>query len=100
MPKLSQLADALTKIAGSEPAPAPVPVPSEPEPEPEEVAAVPEIDETTRRAREWCKKMMPHLIYADEMTPKQLERALRERRKAMYQLPQTSWIYPNGRRGR
>ena len=94
MPNISELADALTKITAA----SPKPQPAAPESEPEQPAPTPVLDETTRRARDWCRKMMPHLIYADELTPKQYQRKLREQRKAMQPPPQnSSWLYPKGR---
>jgi hypothetical protein len=101
MPNLTQLADALTKIVSS-PEPAAVDPPPEPEqpdlPTPEEeVAPVPELDELTRRSREYCKRVMPHLIYADELTPKQYQQKVREIRKAM-RPPKVSWMDRFGRR--
>lgn len=92
MPKLSDLTDALMKIASSpEPAavdPPPAPLPT---PEPEEVAPTPQLDETTRRAREYCKRVMPHLIYADEMTPAQYQTKVRAIRRAMQPPPRSFW---------
>jgi hypothetical protein len=98
-PKLSQLADALTRITSS-PEPASIDPPTEPKPEPEEVAPTPVLDEATRRAREYCKRMMPHLIFADELTPKQYRRKLWENQMAMRTPPRPSWMGPHGHFGR
>ncbi len=96
MPKLSQLADALMGITSS-PEPAAIDPPPAPEPEPEEIAPTPVLDELTRWAREQCKKTMPHLIYADEMTPKQYRQKVRAIRRAMQPPLQRFWDRVRGR---